>query len=77
VKIAGIRIRPHTADEIGSAVLFPTLANKTGLLDVTVFPDVYDRFGGQLFETETTIVSGNIHDRRGLAVNASRGTAFD
>jgi error-prone DNA polymerase len=71
VKVAGLAVRPHTPPtKSGRRVLFTTLADETGLLDVTVFPDVYERFGGQLFWTETALVVGIMQDKYGLALIA-------
>jgi error-prone DNA polymerase len=76
-RVAGIAVRPHTPPtKSGQRVMFVTLADETGLLDVTVFPRTYEGYGEQLFETGTAIVEGRMNDRRGLALIAERIVAL-
>jgi len=50
VKIAGLPVRPHRPPtRSGRTVVFFSLEDETGLTDVTVFEDVYQRYGHWLF----------------------------
>ncbi|MGI9952483.1 DNA polymerase III subunit alpha [Moorellaceae bacterium AZ2] len=53
VKVAGLPVRPHRPPtRSGKTVVFLSLEDETGLLDVTVFEDVYQRYGHLLFGPE-------------------------
>ncbi|MGB9904578.1 MAG: error-prone DNA polymerase, partial [Desulfotomaculales bacterium] len=53
VKVAGLPVRPHRPPtRSGRTVVFLSLEDETGLLDVTVFEDVYQKYGHLLFGAE-------------------------
>ena len=69
VTAAGLCIRPHRPPtKSGRTVVFLTLEDETGLIDVTVFEDVYMRWGQDLFVSPLLQVSGKI-DRHGEGVS--------
>ncbi len=71
VTVAGIVIRPHRPPtRSGRTVIFLTLEDETGLADVTVFEDVYERFGPVIFASPMLCVTGTLQRRHGLAVVA-------
>ena len=53
-------------------MVFFTLEDETGLLDVTVFEDVYQRFGHHIFARPALLVTGRLHRQgaEGLALLA-------
>jgi len=58
-------------------VVFLTLEDETGLIDVTVFEDVYMRWGADLFVSPLLLVSGRIDRRDGaLSITAERVAAL-
>ena len=65
LRAAGWVIRPHTPPtKSGKTVVFLSLEDETGLLHVTVFPAVYERFGHLIFGSPMLRVDGR-KDRRG------------
>jgi error-prone DNA polymerase len=67
VKVTGLIIRPHRPPtKSGRTVVFFTLEDETGMLDVTVFDAVYQRCGKAIFTQPIVTVSGRL-DRRGDA----------
>ncbi|MBE3598968.1 MAG: DNA polymerase III subunit alpha [Limnochordaceae bacterium] len=69
VRVAGLAIRPHRPPtRSGRTVVFLTLEDEEGLLDVTVFEDVYQRWGHHIFTRPALIVTGII-ERRGQGVS--------
>lgn len=75
VKTAGLVIRPHRPPtRSGKVVVFLTLEDEYGLLDVTVFENIYRIYGNQLFNHPLLIIEG-IVSRRGkneVSINATR-----
>jgi error-prone DNA polymerase len=64
--IAGWRTRPHTPPiKSGKTIVFFTLEDETGLLDVTMFPDVYDIYGRVIFAEPLVVVRGRVESRDG------------
>ncbi|HEY8347565.1 MAG TPA: DNA polymerase III subunit alpha [Symbiobacteriaceae bacterium] len=50
VKVAGVPVRPHRPPtRSGRVVVFLSLEDETGLVDLTVFEDVYQRYGHLIF----------------------------
>jgi len=41
-------------------MMFVTLEDQRGVYEVVLFPDVYDRYGGLVFETRTMRVTGRV-----------------
>ncbi len=67
VKAAGLLIRPHRPPtRSGRTVVFFTLEDETGLLDVTVFENIYERYGKEIFSSSVLLVEGQL-DHRGTA----------
>lgn len=59
LRAAGWVIRPHTPPtKSGKTVVFLSLEDETGLLNVTVFPSVYEQFGHLLFSSPLLLVEG-------------------
>ena len=75
VRVAGIviaRQRPPTKS--GQTVIFITLEDETGLIEVTVFPRIYQRFGDVIFSHNALIVEGELqkNGRYGINIVARR-----
>ncbi|MGB9920066.1 MAG: DNA polymerase III subunit alpha [Moorellales bacterium] len=74
VKVAGLPVRPHRPPtRSGRLVVFFSLEDETGLTDVTVFEDVYQRYGHWLFGPEAgpVRVMGRLERRgRGISITA-------
>ena len=65
VKVSGLIIRPHRPPtKSGRTVVFFTLEDETGMLDVTVFDRIYQRCGKAIFTQPIVTVTGRL-DRRG------------
>ena len=71
--MAGLCIRPHRPPtKSGRTVVFLTLEDETGLIDVTVFEDVYMRWGTDLF-VKPLLLFGRVEHRDGaVSVTARR-----
>ena len=41
-------------------MLFRSLEDQRGVYEVVLFPDVYDRYGGLVYETRTMRVTGRV-----------------
>jgi error-prone DNA polymerase len=66
VYVAGWRTRPHTPPiKSGKTIVFFTLEDETGILDVTMFPDVYDVYGHVTFAEPLVVVRGRMESRDG------------
>lgn len=64
VKFAGLVIRPHRPPtRSGKIVVFLTLEDEYGLLDVTVFENIYQRYGQKLFQNPLLIIEGEVSSR--------------
>lgn len=62
---AGVVIRPHTPPtKSGKRVIFFSLEDESGLLNVTVFPDVQEKFGHLIPGQSMLVVTGR-KDKRG------------
>jgi error-prone DNA polymerase len=62
---AGVVIRPHTPPtKSGKRVIFFSLEDESGLLNVTVFPDIQEKFGHLIPGQSMLIVTGR-KDKRG------------
>ena len=71
--MAGLPIRPHRPPtRSGRTVAFFSLEDETGILDVTVFEDVYRRDGQMLFSGTPgpLLVQGHV-ERRGAVVSVT------
>lgn len=65
VRIGGLLINPHRPPtKSGKVVVFLSLEDETGLADVTVFEDVYQKYGNLIYSRPALIVEGVV-DRRG------------
>jgi error-prone DNA polymerase len=76
VKAAGLAVRPHRPPtRSGKIVVFLSLEDETGLTDVTVFEDIYQKYGHLIFGPERgpLKVTGTLHRRgEGVSVTAER-----
>ncbi len=64
LKVAGLVIRPHRPPtRSGRIVVFLSLEDETGLIDVTVFEDTYRACEGAMFTSPMLVVEGHL-DRR-------------
>ncbi|MGE5585987.1 MAG: DNA polymerase III subunit alpha [Bacillota bacterium] len=69
VRVAGVVVRPHRPPtRSGRIVVFFSLEDETGTIDVTVFENVYRRCGGVMFTSPILVVDGRV-ERRGNTVN--------
>jgi len=68
VRVAGLAVRPHRPPtRSGRTVAFFTLEDETGLMDVTVFESVYQRYGKPLFTRPAIVVTGRREERNGTS----------
>ncbi len=64
VQVAGLVIRPHRPPtRSGKTVVFLTLEDEFGLVDVTIFENIYKRYGEVLFNSPLLLISGTISER--------------
>ncbi|MDI6823005.1 MAG: DNA polymerase III subunit alpha [Bacillota bacterium] len=73
VKVAGLAVRPHRPPtRSGRIVVFLSLEDEFGLVDVTVFENVYRRYGVHIFgEAVPPLAAEGIVQRRGRAVSVT------
>jgi len=73
VKVAGLAVRPHRPPtRSGRIVVFLSLEDEFGLIDVVVFENVYRRYGVHIFgEAVPPLAAGGIVQRRGRAVSVT------
>jgi len=65
VRVGGVVIRPHRPPtRSGRVVVFLSLEDEAGLADITVFEDVYQRYGNLIYSRPALIVEGVV-ERRG------------
>lgn len=64
VQVAGFVIRPHRPPtRSGRTVVFLTLEDETGLLDVTIFENVYKKYGKIIYNNPLLLVTGEVSRR--------------
>jgi error-prone DNA polymerase len=64
VAVGGVVVRPHRPPtKSGRTVVFFTLEDETGILDVTVFESVYQRCGRAIFTQPMVTVTGHMERR--------------
>ena len=71
VKVAGLLVRPHRPPtKSGKTVVFMSLEDESGIIDVTVFERVYSQYGHLIFNPTSPVlgVLGRV-DHRGNAVS--------
>ncbi|MEW6724466.1 MAG: DNA polymerase III subunit alpha [Bacillota bacterium] len=70
VKVAGLVVRPHRPPtKSGKTIVFLSLEDEHGLIDVTVFEAIYQKYGQFIFgESRPLCVRGKV-DRRGRGVS--------
>ena len=76
VRVAGVviaRQRPPTKS--GQTVIFITLEDETGLIEVTVFERIYRRWGQVIFSSNALVVDG-ILQKRGRYGTVVLGRSF-
>lgn len=70
VRTAGYVIRPHRPPtRSGRVVVFLTLEDEFGLLDVTIFENIYQLYGEKLFQHPLLIIEGVVARRGGNEVS--------
>lgn len=75
VTVAGIIISRQTPPtRSGKRIIFLTLQDETGLVDVTVFPDIQDRYAKTIYRSSVLKVDGVVRKTgaRGVSVTAQR-----
>jgi len=73
IKAAGLVVRPHRPPtRSGRIVVFLSLEDETGLLDVTVFEDVYQAYGRLIFTEPVLLMEGYIGGRGTASLIAER-----
>ncbi|MHB0886105.1 MAG: DNA polymerase III subunit alpha [Bacillota bacterium] len=81
VKVAGLLVRPHRPPtKSGRTVVFLSLEDEFGLADVTVFENVYQKYGQYIFcdPCPPLVVWGKIERRgKGVSVTAERLAHLD
>lgn len=66
VQVAGLVIRPHRPPtRSGKVVVFLTLEDEFGLIDVTIFENVYHRYAQVIFNNPLLLITGEISRRDG------------
>jgi error-prone DNA polymerase len=64
VKVAGLVIRPHRpSTKSGKIVVFFSLEDETGLIDVTVFESIYKQCKGVIFTAPMVTIEGRLDFR--------------
>ncbi|NLK07746.1 MAG: DNA polymerase III subunit alpha [Firmicutes bacterium] len=64
VSAAGIVIRPHRPPtKSGRTVVFLTLEDEFGMIDVTIFENIYKRYGHIIFTEPALLVRGKLEQR--------------
>ncbi|NMB20493.1 MAG: DNA polymerase III subunit alpha [Firmicutes bacterium] len=64
VEVAGLVIRPHRPPtRSGKTVVFLTLEDEHGLIDVTIFEDIYRKYAKIVFNEPLLLVTGEISRR--------------
>ncbi|MFO8061126.1 MAG: DNA polymerase III subunit alpha [Bacillota bacterium] len=80
VRVAGVLVRPHRPPtRSGRTVVFLSLEDETGLIDVTVFSRTYERYGHLIFSDRVPplMVTGKVQRRgKGVSVTAGKITAL-
>ncbi len=77
VKVAGIKVILHTPPtRSGQRVIFLTLEDEEGLIDVTVFPSAQQLYAKDIFEADFLLIEGCVQ-KHGPAVSVIANKAFD
>ena len=77
VKVAGIKVILHTPPtRSGQRVIFLTLEDEEGLIDVTVFPSAQQLYAKDIFEADFLLIEGGVQ-KHGPAVSIIADKAFD
>jgi DNA polymerase III alpha subunit len=79
VRVAGIVIsRQRPPIKSGRTVIFITMEDETGLLDVTVFERVYEKWGKVIFSNSALVVDGTLQKkgRYGTVIIGERFQGF-
>lgn len=77
VIVAGLVVRPHRPPtRSGRTVVFLSLEDGEGLVDITVFERVYKEYGHMLFSKPVLLVEGTV-SKRGRGVSVIVGKVFE
>lgn len=69
VKVAGVKVILHTPPtKSGQRVIFLTLEDEEGLIDVTVFPSAQKLYASNIFEEDILLIEGYVQ-KHGFAVS--------
>ncbi len=69
VRAAGLVVRPHRPPtRSGKTVVFLSLEDELGLTDVTVFENIYQKYGSLIYQSPALLVAGTV-SRRGDGVS--------
>jgi len=69
VKVAGVKVILHTPPtKSGQRVIFLTLEDEEGLIDVTVFPSAQKLHASNIFEEDILLIEGYVQ-KHGSAVS--------
>ena len=64
LQVAGLVIRPHRPPtRSGKTVVFLTLEDEYGLVDVTIFEDIYKKYAQTIFNKPLLLVAGEVSQR--------------
>jgi len=77
VKVAGIRVILHTPPtRSGKRVVFLTMEDEDGLIDVTIFPSTQEDCSRDIFEADFLLIEGFVQ-KHGSAVSVIANKVFD
>ena len=77
VNVAGITTILHTPPtKSGQRVIFLTLEDEEGLIDVTIFPSAQERCARDIFEADLLLIEGYVQ-KHGPAISLIANKAFD
>lgn len=69
VRVAGVVVRPHRPPtKSGRTVVFLSLEDEFGLIDVTIFENIYQQYGHIIFGKPALVITGRIQ-RRGSGIS--------
>ena len=78
VTVAGLVIRPHRPPtRSGKTVVFLTLEDEFGLIDVTIFENVYKKYGSMIYHHPLLLITGEISERDPNQITSINGTKIE
>ncbi len=77
VRAAGIKVILHTPPtKSGQRVIFLTLEDEEGLIDITIFPSTQELYASDIFESNFLLIEGYVQ-KHGRAVSIIANKAYD